>query len=107
VPTQGRALVLRGLPIGEEQGELECVRQPDDLEFGGCRESLGRVAPIERSAKTMVGRALRGHEQMFARRSRGSGLSAEQSRYDSPEQLAGERWPLSVLVGKMGAPRFA
>jgi len=68
VPTKSRPLVLRRVTISEEQGELECFRQPDALEFRGCGESLGRVAPIECSAEAVVSRALGSHERMFARR---------------------------------------
>jgi hypothetical protein len=68
VPTKSRPLVLRRVTISEEQGELECFRQPDALEFRGRGESLGRVAPIECSAEAVVSRALGSHERMFARR---------------------------------------
>jgi hypothetical protein len=55
VPTKGSALLLSRVTVGEKEGELECFRQPDDLEFGGCGERLGDVPTVERSAETHIG----------------------------------------------------
>jgi hypothetical protein len=35
VPTKSRPLVLRRVTISEEQGELKCFNEPDDLDFRG------------------------------------------------------------------------
>jgi hypothetical protein len=39
VPTKDSALVLSRVTAGEKEGELECFRQPDDLEFGAAERA--------------------------------------------------------------------
>jgi hypothetical protein len=70
VPTKRRPLVLRRVTISEEQGELKCFNEPDDLDLRSGGERFGDIPTIERSAEAHVSGALEGHEQMFPRRSR-------------------------------------
>jgi hypothetical protein len=65
VPAKRCPLVLRRVTISEEQGELKCFNEADDLDFRSRGERFGDIPVIERSAETVVSRALRGHERMF------------------------------------------
>ena len=51
--------------VDQEENKLERVRQAHDIELGCRGERNGRVPRVERAAEAGVGRALRGHEQMF------------------------------------------
>jgi len=64
VPSQGRPPEPPRL-VDQEEDDLEGVREADKVELGG-GEGDRRVAGIERPAEATVGRALRGHEQMFS-----------------------------------------
>ena len=77
VPASRRALIPLGLTVGEEEGELERLRQCDELGLGGRRERLRDVAAVESSAEAHVGRALSGHERMFPCQSRRLGECRE------------------------------
>jgi hypothetical protein len=59
-------LVLRRVTISEEQGELKCFDESDDLDLRSGGERFGDIPTIERPAETVISRALRGHERMFA-----------------------------------------
>lgn len=65
MPAIRDAVVFLRLLVGEQERELESFCQADELELGGGRQSLG-VPAVEGSAETHVGRALSGHERMFA-----------------------------------------
>jgi hypothetical protein len=66
VPSESGAWEAFGLFVSEQEAQLEGFCKPDVLKLGGRREGFGEVAAIERSAETVVRRALRGHERMFA-----------------------------------------
>ena len=81
MPANGRPLVLLRLTVCEEEGELERLRQADELELSGGRQGLGDVAAIESSAEAHVSRALSCNERMFPclstlRKDRSLGLHA-------------------------------
>jgi hypothetical protein len=52
VPTKRRPLVLRRVTISEEQGELECFNESDDLDLRSRGERFGDIPTIERSAES-------------------------------------------------------
>jgi hypothetical protein len=66
VPADGGTLVPRVFSVSQQQGQLERLRESDELELTGGRERFRDVAAIEGSAETHEGGALGGHEQMFA-----------------------------------------
>ena len=71
LPAVPRMPAERGPPelprlVHEQEHELQGVRKADEVELGRRRERDRRVATVERSTKTAVGRPLRGHERMFA-----------------------------------------
>jgi hypothetical protein len=70
MPAKRSPLVLRQLSVGQQERELEGFCQADELELRRGRQRLGDIPAIERSAEAVVSRALRGHERMFAWRSR-------------------------------------
>ena len=65
-PAQRRSLERLRLRVEQEEDELECVRETDEVELGRRGERHGRVLRVEGTAEAGVRRALRGHEQMFA-----------------------------------------
>jgi hypothetical protein len=52
--------------VDQEEDELERVREAHKVKLGSGGECDRRVAAIQRAAEAAVGRALGGHEQMFA-----------------------------------------
>jgi hypothetical protein len=68
VPAHRSPLVLLLIRVSEEERELERFCESDELELGHGGQRFGDVPPIERSTEAHEGRALRGHEQMFALR---------------------------------------
>jgi hypothetical protein len=66
VSAKGGALVPRFLALSEQERELERLREADELELRRRRERIRDVAAIKSTAEARIGRALRGHEQMFA-----------------------------------------
>src|SRR3954463_1008677 len=67
VPASRRPLEFLRLTVGEEQRELERLREANELELRRGRESLRDVRAVEGSAEAHVSRALGVHERMFAR----------------------------------------
>jgi hypothetical protein len=74
------------------------------LELRGGRKSFGDVSPIEGTAEAVVGRALRGHERMFARIVLDSlprpigGLSPKEERREEDKRLHRTYRPSLALV---------
>jgi hypothetical protein len=66
MPAKRSPLELRQLSVGQQEREFEGFCQADELELRRGRQRFGDVPMIERSAETMVGRALGRHERMFA-----------------------------------------
>jgi hypothetical protein len=58
-----------GLLLSAKNDKLECLGKRDVFELTSRETSFEDVAAVERSAKTGIRRALRGHERMFARQS--------------------------------------
>ena len=54
MPANGGTLIPLRVPVGEEQRELEGVRQRDELELGRSRQRLGDVAAVEGTAEAGV-----------------------------------------------------
>lgn len=52
--------------IDHEEDELERLGKAHEVELGRGRVGDGRIAAVERAAEAAIGRALRGHERMFA-----------------------------------------
>jgi hypothetical protein len=65
VPTKRRPLLFRRVTISEEQDELKCFNESDDLDLRCRGERFGDIPTIERSAEAVVSRALRSYERMF------------------------------------------
>jgi hypothetical protein len=63
-PAESGTVVLLGGSVADEEDELKGFHEPDVREVTRCRD---KVAPVECATESSVGRALRGHEQMFAR----------------------------------------
>jgi hypothetical protein len=70
VPAGHGPIEPRRLDVIREQQELEAVCQGHLREFGGRRLGKHEVAPLERTVELRVGGALRGHEHMFAFKSK-------------------------------------
>ena len=70
MPAEGRSAEPLRCLVGEKEAELQRFCQADVLELRGGRERFRDVAVVEGAAEAGEGRALRGHEQMFAERSR-------------------------------------
>jgi hypothetical protein len=58
-------VVAQPVVVHQQEDELERVREADEVELGRVRD--GRVLRVEGATEAPVGRALRSHEQMFAR----------------------------------------
>ena len=63
--------------VDQEQDELEGVWEADEVELSGRSQGNRWVAGVEGAAEAAVGRALRGHEQMFPRLA----VSGNRARY--------------------------
>jgi hypothetical protein len=65
VPAEGGPFVPRILPFSEQKRQFERLPDADKLELAGGQERFGGIAAIEGSAEAHLGRAVRGHEQLF------------------------------------------
>ena len=65
VPAAGSSLALSPLSVREQEAQLECFSETDELELGGGRKRLLDVPTIEGSPEAHVGGALCSQEQMF------------------------------------------
>jgi hypothetical protein len=59
-------LYFSKVSISEKVRQLERLGEADELKFRGSREGFGDVLAVKGSAEAHVGRALSGHERMFA-----------------------------------------
>ena len=66
MPAQRGSWELLGRLIAEQEAKLEGFAEADVVELRSRGKRLGDIAVIESAAEAHVGRALRGHEQMFA-----------------------------------------
>jgi hypothetical protein len=60
-------VVAQPVVVHQQEDKLERVREADEVELGRGRVRDGRVLRVEGATEAPVGRALRSHEQMFAR----------------------------------------